>query len=185
MILWFCEIISMWYFIYQLFPNKNMFISKCGELFLLQSAGKTEQQWMKGWVWRQWRMNGSSKALCSGGLWVMSVEKCREHSWFGKWKRSQERTWIEWKLQHCSSWGAFGDKRGTVKRAAKTSFWVPWCVERLCNCSMPFSPVNLSYNVGKMLQSILGILLWTCCWICLTASTPDCSREEGKKPHVK
>lgn len=49
----------------------------------------------------------------------------------------------------------------------------------------PFPPVNLSYNVGKTLQSMIVIPLWPCWWICLTAATPDCCREKGKKPHIK
>lgn len=90
MTLWFCERISMWYFMYHLFAKK-IFIGRYREQFQLQSAGMTEQQWMKRWVWQavKSRMNGSSKALCGEGLWVTSVEKCGEEPWFGKWERSQ------------------------------------------------------------------------------------------------
>lgn len=73
------------------------------------------------------------------------------------------------------------------KMAAETSsFWMPCCFDGFRNCSETFFfPCEFILQCGKGASKYDRIPLWACCWICLTAATPDCSREKGKKPHVK
>jgi len=94
------DIISMCYFINLLFASKDCagcLSASTGVQFQLKSAGKTEQQRMKRWVWKavKSRMNERSKPLYGDSLWVTLVENHvarRGEAWFDKWKMSQKRT---------------------------------------------------------------------------------------------